>query len=122
MLIRAFTGPSTSAIAGIFGVVVDPTATIAGGNFIKSLIVLSAATDTGQNEADAFTLDSAGVATSNAFAPTKYMQLPVYANDAARLEDIPTPAKGMMVFMTSGTVPNVSNKTVVYDGTSWSTV
>lgn len=122
MLIRAFTGPSTSAIAGIFGVVVDPTATIAGGSFIKSLIVLSAATDTGQNEANALILDSAGVATSNAFAATKYMQLPVYADDAARLEDIPTPAQGMMVFMQSGTVPNVSNKTVVYDGTAWNTV
>jgi hypothetical protein len=122
VLIRAYTSSSTSAIAGIIGFVVDPTAVIAGGNFIKSQVVLSAATDIGQNEADAFILDSAGVATSNAFAATKYMQLPVYANDAARLEDIPTPAKGMMVFMTSGTVPNVSNKTVVYDGTAWTTV
>jgi hypothetical protein len=122
VLVRAYTSSSTSAIAGVVGFIVDPTAVIAGGNFIKSQVVLSAATDTGQNEADAFILDSAGVATSNAFVASKYIQLPVYADDAARLEDIPTPVQGMMVFMQSGTVPNVSNKTVVYDGTAWNTV
>ena len=50
------------------------------------------------------------------------VQLAVYADDAARTAAIPTPAKGMMVFMTSGTVPTVTNKTVVYDGTAWTTV
>jgi hypothetical protein len=47
------------------------------------------------------------------------VQLAVYANDAARLAAIPTPVQGMMVFMQSGTVPTVTNKTVVYDGTAW---
>jgi hypothetical protein len=47
------------------------------------------------------------------------VQLAVYANDTARLAAIPTPAKGMMVFMTAGTVPTVTNKTVVYDGSAW---
>jgi hypothetical protein len=47
------------------------------------------------------------------------MQLPVYADDAARSTAIPTPAKGMMVFMTSGTAPTVSNKPVIYNGSAW---
>ena len=46
-------------------------------------------------------------------------QLPVYANDTARTTAIPTPAKGMMVLMTSGTSPAVTNKVVAYDGSSW---
>jgi hypothetical protein len=107
--------PANSAIIGAF---VDPTA-IPGGEFIKSQIILSAATDTSQDPDDAFILDSAGVATSNAFVANKYMQLPVYADDAARSTAIPTPAKGMMVFMTSGTAPTVTNKSVVYDGSAW---
>jgi hypothetical protein len=50
---------------------------------------------------------------------SKYTQLAVYANDAARTSSIATPAKGMMVFMTAGTSPAVTNKAVVYDGTNW---
>jgi hypothetical protein len=50
------------------------------------------------------------------------VQLAVYADDAARLAAIPVPVQGMMVFMQSGTVPTVTNKTVVYDGTAWTTV
>jgi len=42
-----------------------------------------------------------------------------YANDAARLAAIPTPAAGMMVFMASGTSPAVTNKVVAYDGSAW---
>jgi hypothetical protein len=122
ILIKAYTSSSVSAIAGIIGVLVDPTATIAGGNFIKSQLILSAASDTAQDPANAFTLNSAGVATSNAFVASKYMQLPVYADDAARSAAIPTPAAGMMVFMTSGTAPAVTNKSVVYDGSAWTTV
>ena len=122
MLVRAYTNSSTSAIAGIIGFSVDPTAVIAGGNFIKSQLILSAASDTTQDPANAFVLNSDGVATSNAFVAIKYMQLPVYADDTARSTAIPTPAKGMMVFMTSGTAPAVTNKTVVYDGSAWTTV
>ena len=119
LLVRAFTDSSTPAVAAAFGVIVDPTAVIAGGNFIKSQIILSASTDTTQDPADAFLLDSAGIATSNAFVASKFIGLPVYADDAARSAAIPTPATGMMVFMTSGTSPSVTNKAVVYDSTAW---
>ena len=119
LIIRGYTDESTAALAGTIGFLVDPTATISGGNFLKSIAVISAATDVGQAEEDAFILDSAGVATSNAFVANKYMQLPVYADDAARGTAIPTPAAGMMVFMTSGTVPTVTNKPVIYNGSAW---
>jgi hypothetical protein len=119
VIVNAFSNSSTSALAGTFGFFVDSTATIAGGSFIKSKAIISASTDVGAAEADSFILDSAGVATSNAFAASKYFKLPVYANDAARTSAIPTPATGMMVFMTAGTSPAVTNKTVVYDSTAW---
>jgi hypothetical protein len=119
MVIRAYTDSVTEGIAGAFGFVVDPTATIAGGNFVKSKAIISAASDTSADLEDSLVVDSAGVATSNAFSATQYFQLPVYADDAARGTAIPTPAKGMMVFMTSGTVPTVSNKPVIYNGTAW---
>ena len=119
VIVNAFSSSSTTALAGTFGFFVDPTATIAGGSFIKSKAIISASTDTGAAEADSLILDSAGVATSNAFVASKYFKLPVYANDAARTSAIPTPATGMMVFMTSGTSPAVTNKTVVYDSTAW---
>ena len=120
--ISAYSSPTTSALAGVIGFVVDPTATIAGGNFVKSIAVISAASDTSADLEDSLTVSSAGITTSNAFSATQYFQLPVYANDAARGTAIPTPAKGMMVFMTSGTTPAVTNKTVVYDGSAWTTV
>jgi hypothetical protein len=119
VLIRAYTSSSVSAVAGAFGFVVDGSATIAGGNFVKSKAVISAATDTTADLADSLVIDSAGVATSNAFAASKYFQLPVYADDTARLAAIPTAAKGMMVFMTAGTSPSVTNKAVIYDGSGW---
>jgi hypothetical protein len=118
-VVNAFTNTSVSALAGTFGFFVDSTATIAGGNFIKSKAIISASTDTGAAVADALVLNSAGVVTSNAFVASKYTQLAVYANDAARLTAIPTPAKGMMVLMTAGTSPAVTNKVVAYDGTAW---
>jgi hypothetical protein len=123
VLVRAYTNTSVSGIAGVFGFVVDSTASIvSGGSFVKSKAVIAASSDTSQDLSDALVLDSAGLVTSNAFSATKYFKLPVYADDAARLTAIPTPAKGMMVFMTSGTVPTVTNKTVVYDGSAWTTV
>jgi hypothetical protein len=119
LLFRAYTDSSTTGIAGIIGVGVDPTAVIAGGDFIKSQIVISASSDTNNDPADALIINSAGVSTSNAFSASKYFQLPTYANDAARSSAIPVPAQGMMVFMQSGTSPSVTNKTVVYDGSAW---
>jgi hypothetical protein len=119
MVIRAYTNSVTEGIAGAFGFVVDSTAVIAGGNFIKSKAVISAASDTAADLVNSLIVDSAGVVTSNAFVASKFMQLPVYANDAARSTAIPTPAAGMLVFMTAGTSPAVTRKTVVYDGTAW---
>jgi hypothetical protein len=122
VLARAYTSASVSAVAGTFNFVIDPSAVISGGGFVKSIAIISAASDSSQNVSDAMLVDSAGKVTSNAFAASKYFQLPVYADDAARSTAIPTPAKGMMVFMTSGTSPAVTNKTVVYDGSAWTTV
>jgi len=58
-------------------------------------------------------------ATSVTIDNTGYLQLPVYADDAARLASIPTPVKGMMVFMTTGTVPTATNNAVIYNGSTW---
>lgn len=120
VLIRAFTNTSVSGIAGVFGFVVDSTASIVpGGGFVKSKAVIAASSDTAQNLSDALVLDSAGLVTSNAFSATNYFKLPTYADDAARSAAIPSPAAGMMVFMTSGTVPTVTNKPVIYNGSAW---
>jgi hypothetical protein len=119
VLIRAYTSSSVSAVAGAFGFSIDPTAVISGGGFVKSKAVIAASSDTSQDLVNALVIDSAGVATSNAFVASKYTQLAVYADDTARSAAIPTPAKGMMVFMTTGTSPSVTNKAVVYDGSAW---
>jgi hypothetical protein len=119
IVIRGYTNGSIAAIGGVISCFVADDAVIAGGNFIKTQIAISASTNTSQNPGDAFVLDSAGVATSNAFVANKFMQLPVYADDTARGVAIPTPAAGMIVFMTSGTVPTVTNKPVIYNGTAW---
>jgi hypothetical protein len=97
---RAYTSSTTEGVAGAFGFVVDPTAVISSGDFIKSKAVISAASDTSAEPEDALILDSAGVVTSNAFEAMKYFQLPVFANTTARDAAVPTPAPGMMVFIT----------------------
>ena len=45
--------------------------------------------------------------------------LPVVANDTARTALVPTPAAGMMIFMTAGSSPAATNKVQVYDSTAW---
>lgn len=119
ILFKARTSSSKLAIAGLISFVVDDTALIADGNYIKSKIALAASTDTSQDSENAFILDSAGIATSNAFVASKYTQLAVYADDASRASSIPNPVKGMMILMTSGTSPSVTNKVVFYDGSNW---
>lgn len=119
VLVKAYTSSSIEAIAGTFGFFIDTTAVISGGSFVKTKAIISASTDTSAAEADALILDSAGVITSNAFVASKFTQLAVFADDTARLSAIPTPAKGMMVFMTAGISPTVSNKAVIYNGTAW---
>jgi hypothetical protein len=117
---RGYTGINSIGFAGLIRFNVDNTATITNGsNFIKSEIVFLAASNTGANGADAVVINSEGVVLANAFSARKSFRLPVYADDSARLTNIPSPVKGTMVFMTSGTAPAVTNKTVVYDGTEW---
>lgn len=50
---------------------------------------------------------------------TNHFQLPVYADDTARLAAIPSPAKGMMIMMEAGTTPAATNNVQVYDGSAW---
>jgi hypothetical protein len=45
--------------------------------------------------------------------------LPVVADDTARTALVPTPAAGMMIFMTAGSSPAATNKVQVYDSTAW---
>jgi hypothetical protein len=59
------------------------------------------------------------VVTSNVFNASKYFQLPVFIDDSARLTAIPTPAAGMIIFMTSGTTPAATNKMQLFDGSNW---
>ena len=115
VVINAYTDSVTEGIAGAFGFVVDPTATIAGGNFVKSKAIISAASDTSADLADALIVDSAGVTTSNAFVATKYNQLAVFANTGARDTAIPSPAPGMVVFVT-GTGMQIRG------ATAWNTI
>lgn len=60
-----------------------------------------------------------GNLTGNQVQANTFFQLPVYADDTARLNAIPTPAKGMMIFMESGTTPAATNVAQVFDGTNW---
>ena len=101
LLIKGYNG-STYANAGVISFIVDSTSSITdGGDFIKSIVAISASTDTSQNESDALLLDSAGVVTSNAFVANAYMQLPTYADATARDAAITSPAEGMTVFNTA---------------------
>jgi Major tropism determinant N-terminal domain len=66
LLIKGYTTSSKPAIAGLIGFIVDDTAVINGGDYIKSKIILSATTDTDQNPNNALILDSSGSVTTNA--------------------------------------------------------
>lgn len=120
VVMRGYTDSSTPGIAGVLSFFVDPTASIvAGGNYLKTIVALSASSDTTQNESDAFLLNSAGEATSNAFIASKYLKLPVYADDSERDAAITSPEAGMMVFVQSGTTPAATNQMQVFDGSDW---
>jgi len=56
---------------------------------------------------------------SNGAFQAPIFKLTSYASDAARSAAVPVPEAGMMVFMTSGTSPAVTNKAVIYNGASW---
>ena len=63
--------------------------------------------------------DGTITATSVAISNTGYLQMPVYANDAARSAAIPTPATGMMIFVQTGTSPLAVDALQVYNGSAW---
>jgi len=69
--------------------------------------------------------DDAGVSYSgleispSAVASTLPIQFPVVANDSARGTLVPTPAAGMMLFMTAGTSPSATTQLQVYNGSAW---
>ena len=69
--------------------------------------------------------DDAGVSFSGleispgAVASTLPIQFPVVADDAARGTLVPSPAAGMMLFMTAGTSPSATTQLQVYNGTAW---
>lgn len=46
-------------------------------------------------------------------------QMAVVADDTARGTLVPSPAAGMMLFMTAGTSPSATNQLQVYNGTAW---
>jgi hypothetical protein len=48
-----------------------------------------------------------------------FLQLPVFANDAARSAAITTPAKGMVIMMEAGTTPLATNQIQFFNGTNW---
>jgi len=120
LLIRGYTNTSSSGIVGNIAFVVDPTASVTpGSGFIKGQLVFSCASDSAVDTSKSAGLDSTGAFQVHHLDATAWIKNTVYADDAARSSAIPTPLKGMMVFMTSGTSPAVTNKLVVYDGSAW---
>ena len=119
LVVRGYTSSSTTGVAGGISFFADSTASISGGDFIKSRVVIGVSSDTTQDIEDALIVDSAGVVTSNAFSAYRYFQLPTYDDDAARLAAIPSPAAGMMVFMVEGATPAATNQMQVYSGSAW---
>lgn len=120
---NGYTDANTVAAGGIISFFVDSTANITpGSNFVKTQVAIVASSDTAQDPSNALVLDSAGTMAVNTVTANLAMQLPVYADDAARTTGIPTPAKGMMIFMEAGTAPAATNQTQVFDGSQWVTV
>jgi hypothetical protein len=60
-----------------------------------------------------------GRITSPSVSISEFLQLPSYADDAARSAAISTPVQGMVVFMQTGTSPAVTNKPVFFNGSAW---
>jgi hypothetical protein len=69
IIFQAYTDSSTQATAGQISFIVDSNSTVTpGSGYVKSFVVISAATDTDQSANNAVTIDSAGVITSNAIS------------------------------------------------------
>lgn len=60
-----------------------------------------------------------GKITAPSVTVSDFLQLPVFANDSARLSAIPSPTQGMVIFMQSGTTPAAVNKIQFFDGSNW---
>lgn len=93
-------------------ILVDATNGVLRGNFIGSVFA-----DDSTRIIDG--TDGSITATSVAISNTGYLQMPVYANDAARSAAIPTPATGMMIFVQTGTSPLAVDALQVYNGSAW---
>jgi hypothetical protein len=53
---------------------------------------------------------------------SEFLKLPVYANDTARDAAIPTPEKGMVIMIESGSSPVATNQIEFFNGTIWVTL
>jgi hypothetical protein len=93
-------------------ILVDATNGVLRGNFIGSVFA-----DDSTRIIDG--TDGRITATSVAISNIGYLQMPVYANDAARSAAIPTPATGMMIFVQIGTSPLAVDALQVYNGSAW---
>jgi hypothetical protein len=138
------TDPPFVGIGSVRGNFAEPTTLIAGddvvgwrltaydGEIFKTVVAINASTTSAadfnennpQSDFKLYVANNTSLSEyifkgDGTFIAPGAVQLAVYTDDAARLAAIPTPAQGMMVFMQSGTVPTVTNKTVVYDGTAW---
>jgi hypothetical protein len=49
----------------------------------------------------------------------EFLKLPVYADDTARDSAIPSPEKGMVIFIEAGTLPAATDQMQVHNGTNW---
>lgn len=91
------------------------------GEFSGSLVV---ETFTGDPDDDASVADLANYDKHFDASTTKVSfgvpaQMAVVADDTARGTLVPSPAAGMMLFMTAGTSPSATNQLQVYNGTAW---
>ena len=108
----------------IIGIGFDGTSFILGASVN---IVVDGAVSTGviPGRIDIATTNSTGTRAIRASIKSTVVEfavpprLPVLANDAARTTLVPSPAKGMMIFMESGTSPAATNVAQVFDGSNW---
>jgi len=107
----------SSAIIGIVGS--DPL--VPAVNYVSGQLEFYVTDGTRDLFDSAFVMsyDGAGVLSVPTVEARTAFQLPVYADDAARLAAIPSPAQGMMIFMVSGTAPAATNNTQVFNGSNW---
>jgi hypothetical protein len=62
---------------------------------------------------------TSGRITTPSVTLAEFLKLPVYADDTARDTAIPSPEKGMVIFIETGTLPAATNQMQVHNGTGW---